>query len=179
MSFETTFEEMIRSAEVSAVHLEMRDFYGPPSQNLADWKAGVEFDPAERFAGWVALVKDAVSRGVSLRRARIVGTPVSEYSAYLHWSTSMNIGAGESVRWLPRRLASRLCLPGNDFWVIDGRSVYWNHFDGDSVLIDVEVDDGPEAVELAADAFEAVWQRATDHEDFRVSEVGRTRLRSR
>jgi Family of unknown function (DUF6879) len=83
VSFETIFEGMINLAEVSAVHLETRDFYGPPSQNLAAWKAGVEFDPAERFAGWVALVKDAVARGVSVRRARIVGVPVSEYTAYL------------------------------------------------------------------------------------------------
>jgi hypothetical protein len=32
----------------------------------------------------------------------------------------MNAAAGEDVRWLPRRRASDLALPGTDFWVLDG-----------------------------------------------------------
>ncbi|MEO3840578.1 DUF6879 family protein [Streptomyces sp. B22F1] len=32
----------------------------------------------------------------------------------------------EAVMWLPRRRASDIALPGNDFWLFDGRLVRWN-----------------------------------------------------
>lgn len=35
-------------------------------------------------------------------------------------SAGHNVKAGEEVRWLPRRQASDLALPGNDFWLFDG-----------------------------------------------------------
>lgn len=44
--------------------------------------------------------------------------------------TPWNIEAGEEVRWLPRRRASTIALPGNDFWLIDRHTVVWNHFTG-------------------------------------------------
>ncbi|MFP3966253.1 hypothetical protein SMC26_28370 [Actinomadura fulvescens] len=166
-NFEEIFAEMLRGANHEALHLELRDFYGPPSKTFADWKAGVEYDPADRFAPWVSLVRETAARGVTVRRARIVGTPVSEYTRYLHWTTSMNIGAGERVRWLARRDAADLCLTGADFWVIDGAVVYWNHFSGDSVLTEVERDDREASAKLARSAFEAAWARAIDHSEFK------------
>jgi hypothetical protein len=41
------------------------------------------------------------------------------------------VHAGELVRWLPRRQASDIALPGNDFWVFDDATVLFNHFNGD------------------------------------------------
>ncbi|MBT2207875.1 hypothetical protein KLI87_07180 [Actinomadura sp. NEAU-AAG7] len=157
---------MLREARHEALHLEMRDFYGPPSKTFADWKAGIDYDPAERFAPWVSLVLETVARGVAVRRARIVGTPVSEYTRYLHWTTRMNVGAGESVRWLIRRDAADLCLTGADFWVIDGAIVYWNHFSGEGILNEVERDDRDASARLARSAFEAAWARGVDHSGF-------------
>jgi len=55
------------------------------------------------------------SNGVVMRRARIVSVPVGEYTRYEHSLTFTNIVAGEEIRWLPRRHASTLALPGNDF----------------------------------------------------------------
>ncbi|WP_026412225.1 DUF6879 family protein [Actinomadura oligospora] len=166
-NFEETFAAMLREADREALHLELRDFYGPPSRTFADWKAGVDYDPADRFASWVSLVREAVARGVAVRRARIVGTPVSEYTRYLHWTTSMNIGAGEQVRWLARRDAADLCLTGADFWLIDRSVVYWNHFSGDGVLGEVERDAREASAELARSAFEAAWARGVDHSEFK------------
>jgi hypothetical protein len=59
-------------------------------------------------------VADAVARGVTVRRARVVSEPVGDYIRYEHACTAQNIAAGEDVRWLPRRLASDLLIPGND-----------------------------------------------------------------
>ncbi|MGH3678977.1 MAG: DUF6879 family protein, partial [Natronosporangium sp.] len=73
--------------------------------------------------------------------------------------------AGEEVRWLPRRRASDLALPGNDFWLFDERTVIFNHFAGDGGAIDdsEEVSTDPAIANLCRSAFESVWARATPH----------------
>ncbi len=107
------FEELIASAHHSAVHSEMRDFYTPHDPIFLNWKAGREFDPAEVMADWCQTVRSNVARGVVIRRARIVSEPLSDFTRHEYWMTSrLNIAAGEQVRWLPRRRASDLALPG-------------------------------------------------------------------
>jgi hypothetical protein len=81
-------------------------------------------------------IADAVSRGVVVRRARIISEPVSEYIRWEHYVTRANIEAGEQVRWLPRRLASDLSLPGNDFWAFDAERLRIHHFSGDGVIVE-------------------------------------------
>jgi hypothetical protein len=61
------------------------------------------------------LIADTVARGVIVRRARVVSEPVSEYIRWEHYVTHANVTAGEDVRWLPRRRATDIPLPGNDF----------------------------------------------------------------
>lgn len=59
-------------------------------------------DPDRSFGPqWVPLVKDAVARGVVMRRARIVSEPVTDHIRYEHAITPLNLQAGEDVRWLP------------------------------------------------------------------------------
>ena len=76
------------------------------------WKAGEELI-AERLAVGPIPVSEAVARGVEFCRARVVSEPVSDCIRYEHSCTFQNIAAGEAVRWLPRRLASDLLLPGH------------------------------------------------------------------
>jgi hypothetical protein len=103
-----------------------------------------------------------------MRRARIVSEPVTEYIRFEHAGTVNNIAAGENVRWLPRRRASDIALPGNDFWVFDDRLVEWNHFTGDGGLVGHELTDDPAVVKLCASAFESVWERAVPHVEYQV-----------
>jgi hypothetical protein len=148
------------------VHLEMRDVYTPRGPVYVDWKAGIPIEFG-RHQGWVDLVGETIARGVTWRRARIVSEPVTEYIRYEHETTTIvNVPAGEQVRWLPRRLASDLALPGNDFWVFDGRLARFTHFTGDGDYGPHELNDEPAVVKLCADAFEAVWERAIDHADY-------------
>lgn len=168
-----TFDELIVGCTRSAVHLEMRDVYGVEDEagDFARWQATGErdVDPASAYwAPWVELIGSAVARGVAVRRARIVSEPVSEYIRYEHAGTDVNIAAGEHVRWLPRRRASDLALPGNDFWLFDGTIVNWNHFTGDGSSADPEVTDDPVATRLCAGAFEAVWHRAVPHDQYKI-----------
>ncbi|WBB63618.1 hypothetical protein O7599_14300 [Streptomyces sp. WMMC500] len=168
-----TFDELLDSAQQSAVHLEMRDVYAVDyeSPHFTQWReSGTRTldPPPDYFRDWVQLIRRTVARGVTVRRARVVSEPVTEYIRYEHAGTPINIAAGEQVRWLPRRRASDLALPGNDFWLIDGQVIRWNHFTGDGGLADPEMSDDPAAAKLCATAFEAVWQRAIPHDTYEI-----------
>ncbi|MFJ9158656.1 DUF6879 family protein [Streptomyces griseoviridis] len=170
MTTTPTFEGLFRDCQRTAVHLEMRDGYMKSDRAFIDWKAGQTLDPAERWADWHAIVTEAAARGVAVRRARIVSTPVSEYIRFEHAVTDgLNIAAGEDVRWLSRRRASAIALPGNDFWLFDSSLVLLNHFDGEGENMDLELTEDPEVVKLCDAAFEAVWARATPHAEFELS----------
>ncbi|WP_327176195.1 hypothetical protein OG599_13405 [Streptomyces sp. NBC_01335] len=167
----TDFSDLIRSARESAVHLEMRDTYGVENEidGFAAWKRGHRLsteDPASWWRPWLDLVQEVTAKGVVIRRARIVSEPVSEYIAFEHSGTFTNIAAGEQIRWLPRRSASDLALPGNDFWLFDGRIVQFNVFDGVGRWVHTDQTEDPAVAGLCASAFEAVWERAVPHDKY-------------
>lgn len=110
-------------------------------------------------------MRRTTARGVSVRRARIVSEPLSDYSRHSQAGAVVNIAAGEEVRYLPRRHASDIALPGTDFWLIDGRLVRWNHFTGNGTSAGGEMSDDPAAA-LCASAFTAAWERAVPYEDY-------------
>lgn len=172
MSAAPTYSELLASATVSAVHLETRDVYTVDSEaaRIAAWRAGHRYDPDDRaswWRPWLDLIAQTVERGVTVRRARIVSEPVSEYIRYSCSHAFTNVAAGEALRWLPRRRASDLALPGNDFWLVDRRLVLFNHFDGEGRPTGTSVSEDPAVAELCADAFDAVWERGIDHRDYR------------
>ncbi|MEV8392209.1 MULTISPECIES: DUF6879 family protein [unclassified Streptomyces] len=163
-----TFDDLFHACHSSAVHLEMRDGYMRSDPAFVDWSAGLKIDPAERWADWLGLVSATTGRGVQVRRARIVSEPVSDYIRFEYEVTEgLNIAAGEKVRWLSRRRATDIALPGNDFWLFDDSVVLINHFDGEGDSLEHEVTAAPEVAKLCASAFETVWQRATPHETYR------------
>ncbi|MFJ5777731.1 DUF6879 family protein [Streptomyces sp. NPDC093094] len=152
----------------------MRDEYMPSDPRFVAWQAGVLDDPADgdpERRPWLRLVADLVAHGVEVRRARIVSEPVSEYIRFEHHLTDPNVKAGEQVRWLPRRHASALALPGNDFWLFDDTSVVFHHFAGDGELApnDEEFTDDPAVARLCTDAFDSVWAVAVPHADYRIT----------
>ncbi|MFJ4921365.1 DUF6879 family protein [Streptomyces sp. NPDC088725] len=169
------FEELLAAAKHSAVHLEMRDSYGvgDESEDFEKWKrtGRRDVDPASAYwTPWVDLIRNTVARGVVVRRARVVSEPVSEYIRYEYTGTPVNVEAGEQVRWLPRRQASDIALPGNDCWVFDSATVLFNHFSGEGNWSEPgwEVRTEPAVARLASAAFEAVWDRGVPHEKYSV-----------
>ncbi|MBW8487305.1 hypothetical protein K1Y72_33475 [Actinomadura sp. PM05-2] len=161
-----TFAELLANTTRSAVHLEMRDHY-QPSAGFEDWKAGGS-GRTDR-SRWTSQVQEAIARGVTMRRARIVSEPVSDYIRWEHSVTDVNIEAGEQVRWLPRRRTWDLMLPGADFWMFDQRLVRF-HFDaGDGTMLDeYEFVSDPRRIAHVVAAFEMVWERAAPHEKYQV-----------
>ena len=135
---------LLRSAERSAWHLELRDGYVLDDPDWLDWQAGRHFDPAERWASWFELIRATTARGVDVRRLRVVSEPVTDYIRFEYDVTAdHNVAAGEDVRWLARHAASGLLFPAEDFWVFDGQVVLWNHFAGDSSWVGEERADDP------------------------------------
>jgi hypothetical protein len=80
---------------------------------------------------------------------------------------TMNIAAGEQVRWLPRKLARGLSVPVNDYWVFDDQLVRFGYFAGDGEFLDDELTGDPEVARTCVEAFEAVWERAIPHGEYR------------
>ncbi|WUO80506.1 hypothetical protein OG436_14320 [Streptomyces caniferus] len=168
-----TFDELLDSAQESAVHLEMRDWYAAAGEqeDFALFRAGTWTldNGRSMLADWLSLVERTVKRGVVVRRARVVSEPVTEYIKYEHALSPLNIEAGEQVRWLPRRRASDISLPGNDFWLIDGKAVLFNHFTGDGQISTPKTFTHEASVaSLCGTAFEYVWERATPHDQYNV-----------
>ncbi|KOV38756.1 hypothetical protein ADK60_01755 [Streptomyces sp. XY431] len=164
------FAELLGQCERSAVHLELRDSYAP-TERFEAWRRGDRISWEVRESWWHPydqLITDAVARGVVVRRARIVSEPVSEYIRWEHYVTHANVTAGEEVRWLPRRRATSIPLPGNDFWLFDGALLRVHHFSGDGTVVEDEITSDPEAVKLCATAFEAVWGRAIPHHLYEI-----------
>ncbi|WP_155053818.1 DUF6879 family protein [Streptomyces blattellae] len=164
--------EGISKARHSAVHLEMRDSYTPDDPEFDRWRDGHRYnsDPAKLpdwWGTWRDLVQETTARGVVMRRARIVSEPVTDYIRYEHDMTFANVAAGELVRWLPRRRAADIPLPGTDLWMFDSEAVLFTYFSGVGEVVDREWRTEPEVVQLVASAFEMVWERATPHGEYK------------
>ncbi|MFF3464097.1 DUF6879 family protein [Streptomyces sp. NPDC002619] len=167
------FTELLAGCHRSAVHLETHDVYGvaEEDEDFTAWRQGRTYNLDDRASWWNSFhdaVSDAVARGVVMRRARVISEPASEYIRYEHACTPQNIAAGEDVRWLPRRLASDLLLPGNDLWIFDDRLIRFSLFAGDGRFVEDVLEDAPDVVKRHAEAFEAVWSRAIPHDDYRI-----------
>lgn len=167
------FEGLIAIATTSAVHLEMRDSYTPSDPEYIAWRAGTPVAAILTSDGnqwWQNLVRAHTARGVAFRRARIVSEPVADFIRYEYAIASdHNLAAGEQVRWLPRKHASDLCLPGNDFWVLDNKMVRFGYFAGDGEFLEDEWSDDPAIAERCSRAFDAVWERAIPHSEYRLT----------
>ncbi|WP_432277652.1 DUF6879 family protein [Kitasatospora brasiliensis] len=70
--------------------------------------------------------------------------------------------------WLPRRQASDIALPGNDFWLFDDQLVRFNHFTGDGESAGPSFSDDPAVARLRSTAFASAWERAVPHEKYSV-----------
>ena len=78
MTTEPVAYGLLRSAEHSAAHMEMRDVYTPHDPDWLNWQAGRRFDPEERWASWSDLIRATVARGVTLSAISPPAPPAKE-----------------------------------------------------------------------------------------------------
>jgi hypothetical protein len=161
------FRELLRACTASAVHMEMRDSYTPDDPWFQAWMAGDREEFERRLSRpWLDLIREVTSRGVVVRRIRVVSEPVTDYIRFEYATTNASTVAGEQVRWLPRQLATGLLLPANDYWVFDGRRAQFNYFSGPGDFLDTRLCDDIAIVDDCASAFEVAWGRAIPHEEY-------------
>lgn len=166
--------QLLATCKREAVHLELRDFYGVAGDavRFARFKElgyrDLEAEAAE-VRPWADLIRSVTQSSRAVRRARIVSEPVTDYIRYEWAGTAHIIAAGEEVCWLPRRLASIIALPGNDFWLFDNETVLFTVFDGAGEVAERQLTTDPAAVQLCRTAFEAVWALATPHSEYMPS----------
>ncbi|MBL0777640.1 MULTISPECIES: DUF6879 family protein [Streptomyces] len=139
------FAELIAGCERSAVHLETRDVYGVPEEDadFCAFLAGQRCDQADRGSWWNdfhSTIADAVGRGVSVRRMRVVSEPVTDYIRFEY----------------------------ADLWIFDDRLVRYSIFSGGGAFVEDLLDDDPATVKSYAEACELIWKRATPHDEFTV-----------
>lgn len=165
---------LIATFNREALHLEMRDVYAvkDEAQRFARFleKGYRDHDAeAEERQSWMTIIRHATAAGKVFRRARIISEPVTDYIRYEWDGTGSNVAAGEKIKWLPRRLASAIALPGNDFWLFDESTVVFTVFTGEGDVGERQLTTDPAVVQFCKSAFEAVWSIAIPHGEYKPS----------
>jgi hypothetical protein len=164
---EADFDRLLHSFDRESVHLEMRDAYGTAVElpHMAKWVAG-EPDDLAWLEEWCNTLRAHVAAGKSVRRARIVSEPLSDYQRWSYSIAHPMVRAGEDIRWVPRRLVSSVALPGNDFYLFDDRLAVFLIYAGNGLAMDRVTSTEPADVQLCRSAFEAVWNLSIPHRDY-------------
>jgi len=161
------FEKLLTGFEREAIHLETRDAYGTATElpHMARWAVG-EPDDLEWLQGWCATLRQAVKVGKSVRRARIVSEPLSDYQRWSYSIAQPMVDAGEDIRWVPRRLLSSVAIPGNDYYLFDDRLAVFLTYTGNGLAAGKFRSEGAADIRLCRSSFEAVWKLSVPHRDY-------------
>lgn len=164
---EADFDRLLRTFERSSVHLETHDAYGTAVElpYMAKWAAG-ERDDLSWLDDWCSTLRQHVAAGKTVRRARIVSEPLSDYQRWSYSIAQPMVDAGEDIRWVPRRLVSSIGVPGNDFYLFDDRLVVFLIYSGTGLNAAYDSSTDPADIELCRSAFDAVWKLAVPHRDY-------------
>nr|WP_238357255.1 DUF6879 family protein [Kribbella italica] len=159
---------MTASIQHNAVHLETRDAYGTETElpHMAKWAAG-EPDDLDWLQSWCTKVRNHVKNGRTVRRAKIVSEPLSDYQRWAYTLIGPMVEAGEDIRRVPRRSTSSIAIPGNDFYVLDDRLVVFLHYAGSGLNIALTTSTDSADLDRCRSAFEQVWALSIPHRDYK------------
>jgi hypothetical protein len=165
---EAEFDRLLQSFERSSDHLEMRDAYGTEVElpYLAKWATG-ELDDLSWLDDWCSALRRHVAEGKSVRRARVVSEPLSDYQRWSYSIAQPMVDAGEDIRWTSRALVSSVALPGNDFYLFDDRLVVFLLYAGSGLSTDIVTSTDPADLGLCRSAFDAVWKLSTPQREYK------------
>lgn len=161
------FEEIFRTFEQSAFHLEVEDSYHTPdeSEPFQKFLTGKPDDFAWHRP-WLDLVGKATATGRRVERIRIVTVPHVDYTRWGLSVAPLNIEAGEEIRWLPRQLLDGLEVTADDFWLIDRQRVVFTVFTPDGTFSGGAETVDPVIVERCNRVRDALWSIAVPHAEY-------------
>ena len=131
--------------KVSAFRLETQQTYTMPGEqpNFELFLTGGE-RPAGHNAAWHGRVETIVASGRTLRRAKVIRRPLTEYLRYqCAWSIPGNVAAGEDYRMVDITEHDR-GLPDQDFWLFDEVKVVHLDYNPDGTFIGAELVEEPD-----------------------------------
>ncbi|MFF0547092.1 DUF6879 family protein [Nocardia thailandica] len=162
------FDDLLRSAREEAFHLEVKDTYNTPneSQPFHNFLNGGPADDYAWLQDWLDLVADTSSRGIAIRRARVVTVPHTDYTRWLLDVSHQNTAAGEDIRYLPRYLTDPDKLTSDDWWLFDRESVAFTIFEPGGQWRGGAFTTDPRIVAYCCDVRDLVWDAATPHADY-------------
>lgn len=161
------FEELLGNFQRESIHLETRDAYGTAVElpYMAKWAAG-KTDDLGWLQNWCSTVREHTKAGRSIRRARVVSEPLSDYQRWSYSVAHPMVDAGEDIRWIPRRWVSSIAMPGNDFYLFDDRIVVFLLYAGNGLAVDKVASEDQHDIGLCRSAFDAVWKFSVPHRDY-------------
>ncbi|WP_406014758.1 hypothetical protein OG520_25685 [Streptomyces sp. NBC_00984] len=164
-------DELFKSFERDAFHLELRDDYGSPIEDTpyARWLRG-DSDDYAWLAPWKTLMQRVTGGGKTVRRVRVVTEPHSRYVEWENSLTHLNIEAGEDIRWLPRHMVPEgvsYPVAGNDWWLYDDRLLAVGHFDPEGRVLGSEIIEDRDTVAECVRLRDLLWSVATPHTEYK------------
>jgi hypothetical protein len=115
---------------------------------------------------WLDMLRQARAAGRRFSRVRVVSLPLTDYSRFGVWCAQFTNGAGENIRYLPRRTAEAAGVPSHDYWLFDSRKLVRMHFDDDDAFLGGEVID--DTVQVVSHNYwrDAAWHHAVRRDGF-------------
>jgi hypothetical protein len=115
---------------------------------------------------WLAMIREATSKGRRFRRVRVVSLPLTDYSRFGVWCAQFTNGAGEDIRYLTRDQAQAEGLPDHDYWLFDSRKLVRMHFDNADSFLGGEIVNDPAVIVDHNYWRDAAWHRAVERDSF-------------
>ncbi|MGB3442772.1 MAG: DUF6879 family protein [Actinophytocola sp.] len=165
------FDELFRTFERTAFHLEVQDAYHTPDESgpFSLFLNGQDDDLAWHRP-WLALVREATSAGRAITRARVVTVPHGDYTRWGLTIAEHNITAGEDIRWLPRHLIDSAELTADDYWLFDDSRVVFTVFAPDGTFEGGAATTDPVIVRHCRTVRDRVWEAAIPHDRYRTGD---------
>ncbi len=161
------FDDVFRTFERTAFHLEVEDVYHTPDESEPFQK--FLHDEADDFAWhrpWLDLVRETTGSGRRIERVRIVSVPHGDYTRWGLSVAPLNIAAGEDIRWLPRHHLDGADITADDFWLLDDQRVVFTVFAPDGTFSGGAETVDPLIVDRCVRVREKLWKLAVPHSDY-------------
>jgi hypothetical protein len=134
-----------RDFKSSAFRLEVHQVYTMPNEQsgIALFLAGKD-KPADHNARWHETIRANIAAGKTMRRAKIVRRPLTDYLRYqFAWTLDDNVAAGEDYRIIDVTDRS-VGLPDQDFWMFDEEIVVDMNYRPDGTQASRELVESPD-----------------------------------
>jgi hypothetical protein len=161
------FDDLFRSFERTAFHLELQDAYHTPDE-AGPFGLFLRGEPDDYawHQPWLKLVREATQAGKVITRVRVVSVPHGDYTRWGLTVARLNVEAGEDIRWLPRHLTGDMSLTTDDYWLFDDSRVVFTIFEPSGRFAGGAQTVDPVIVEHCRRARDQVWTRAVPTREY-------------